>query len=77
MKPSSLKKVRNLYEASADSYAHQCSSGIVSWFLVGVCSWLHGRAAGFKVTRCVVEPVDDFPMDAVHLECKKGTNHDN
>jgi ubiquinone/menaquinone biosynthesis C-methylase UbiE len=29
------------------------------------------REAGFSVTRCVVEPVEDFPMDAVYLEgCK-------
>jgi ubiquinone/menaquinone biosynthesis C-methylase UbiE len=27
--------------------------------------------AGFRVTSCVVVPVEDFPMDAVHLECVK------
>jgi ubiquinone/menaquinone biosynthesis C-methylase UbiE len=27
--------------------------------------------AGFRVLRCSVEPVEDFPMDAVYLECKK------
>ena len=26
------------------------------------------REAGFAITRCVVEPVEDFPMDAVYLE---------
>ena len=29
------------------------------------------EATGFRVTRCVVEPVEDFPMDAVYLECMK------
>lgn len=28
--------------------------------------WVQG--AGFEVTRCVVEPVKDFPMDAIYLE---------
>ena len=32
-------------------------------------SW--AQAAGFSVTRCVVEPVEDFPMDAVYLEAVK------
>lgn len=32
-------------------------------------SW--AQAAGFTVTRCVVEPVEDFPMDAVYLEAVK------
>ena len=27
--------------------------------------------AGFRITRCVVVPVEDFPMDAVHLACEK------
>jgi len=27
--------------------------------------------AGFKISSCVVAPVDDFPMDAVYLECMK------
>jgi ubiquinone/menaquinone biosynthesis C-methylase UbiE len=27
--------------------------------------------AGFQVTRCKVEPVEDFPMDAVYLEAVK------
>lgn len=27
--------------------------------------------AGFEVTRCAVNPVEDFPMDAVYLECRK------
>jgi ubiquinone/menaquinone biosynthesis C-methylase UbiE len=27
--------------------------------------------AGFTVTRCSVEPVEGFPMDAVYLECTK------
>ena len=27
--------------------------------------------AGFRVTRCAVEPVEDFPMDAVYLESMK------
>lgn len=27
--------------------------------------------AGFEVTRCAVEPVEDFPMDAVYFECTK------
>jgi ubiquinone/menaquinone biosynthesis C-methylase UbiE len=26
---------------------------------------------GFTISRCAVEPVEDFPMDAVYLECKK------
>ncbi len=27
--------------------------------------------AGFIVARCTVEPVEDFPMDAIYLECIK------
>jgi SAM-dependent methyltransferase len=27
--------------------------------------------AGFDITRCTVDPVEDFPMDAVYLECRK------
>jgi ubiquinone/menaquinone biosynthesis C-methylase UbiE len=27
--------------------------------------------AGFSVQSCVVEPVEDFPMDAIYLECCK------
>lgn len=27
--------------------------------------------SGFIVTRCTVEPVEDFPMDAIYLECMK------
>lgn len=27
--------------------------------------------SGFIVTQCSVEPVDDFPMDAIYLECIK------
>ena len=27
--------------------------------------------AGFVVSRCVIEPVEDFPMDAVYLVCAK------
>ncbi len=29
------------------------------------------EGAGFSVTRCTVEPVEDFPMDAIYLECVK------
>jgi len=29
------------------------------------------KKAGFIITRCVVEPVEDFPMQATYLECKK------
>ena len=32
-------------------------------------SW--AEKAGFAVTRCVGEAVEDFPMDAVYLECVK------
>jgi len=32
-----------------------------------------GQEAGFSITRCVVEPVEDFPMDAVYLEGVKET----
>ena len=28
-------------------------------------------SAGFEVTRCKVEPVEDFPMDAIYLEASK------
>ena len=31
-----------------------------------IASW--ARAAGFTVTRCVTEPVEEIPMDAVYLE---------
>jgi hypothetical protein len=30
-------------------------------------SWF--EKSGFSVQRCAVEPVEDFPMDAVYLEC--------
>jgi ubiquinone/menaquinone biosynthesis C-methylase UbiE len=29
------------------------------------------ESTGFNVTRCSVEPVEDFPMDAIYLECIK------
>lgn len=35
-----------------------------------ISSWT--EEAGFTVSRCVVEPVEEFPMDAVYLECVKG-----
>ena len=31
-----------------------------------IAAW--AEEAGFVITRCVVEPVEDFPMDAVYLE---------
>ena len=31
-----------------------------------IATW--SREAGFSIIRCVVEPVEDFPMDAVYLE---------
>ena len=34
---------------------------LVSWF----------EKANLSVQRCVVEPVDGFPMDAVYIECRK------
>ena len=34
-------------------------------------TWAQG--AGFAITRCAVEPVEDFPMDAVYLEGVKET----
>ena len=36
----------------------------------GLTEW--ARAAGFIVDRCVVEPVDQMPMDAIYLEGTKG-----
>ena len=36
-----------------------------------LAAWAKG--AGFTITRCVVEPVEDFPMDAVYLEAVKET----
>jgi ubiquinone/menaquinone biosynthesis C-methylase UbiE len=35
-----------------------------------IVSW--ARAAGFTVTRCVVEPVEEMPMDAIYLEADRG-----
>jgi ubiquinone/menaquinone biosynthesis C-methylase UbiE len=32
-------------------------------------SW--AKVAGFEINRCKVEPVEDFPMDAVYLEASK------
>lgn len=32
--------------------------------------------AGFEIARCAVDPVEDFPMDAVYLECKKSQSPD-
>lgn len=29
------------------------------------------ESASFTVTDCVVKPVDDFPMDAIYLHCRK------
>ena len=47
------------------------SSDIVAFRYTGSeLSALAGEA-GFNISRCTVEPVDDFPMDAVHLECIK------
>jgi ubiquinone/menaquinone biosynthesis C-methylase UbiE len=37
------------------------STELASWF----------EEAGLVMQRCVVEPVEDFPMDAVYLECCK------
>ena len=31
-----------------------------------VNSWV--RSAGFEITRCVVEPVEEIPMDAIYVE---------
>ena len=39
-----------------------------------VRAWV--ERADFVVERCVVEPVDDMPMDAVYLEATKGTRPD-
>ena len=35
-----------------------------------IVSW--AQAAGFTVTRCVVDPVEEVPMDAIYLEGVKG-----
>ncbi len=35
-----------------------------------LASW--AKNAGFEISRCAVEPVEGFPMDAVYLECEKG-----
>lgn len=35
-----------------------------------LASW--AETAGYTVSRCVVEPVEDFSMDAIYLECLKG-----
>jgi hypothetical protein len=35
-----------------------------------VRAWV--ERAGFVVERCVVDPVDDIPMDAVYVEATKG-----
>ena len=34
-----------------------------------LASW--AEAVGFTVLQCNVEPVEDFPMDAIYLECVK------
>ena len=34
-----------------------------------LAAWV--RAAGFTIDHCVVEPVDEMPMDAVYLEGTK------
>lgn len=46
-------------------------SDIVAFRYTGpeVVAW--AEEAGFIVSRCVVEPVEGFPMDAVYLECFK------
>jgi len=34
------------------------------------------EAAGFTISRCVVEPVEGFDMDAVYMDCEKGAASD-
>jgi ubiquinone/menaquinone biosynthesis C-methylase UbiE len=46
-------------------------SDVVALRYTGVELSTWTKASGFTVTRCVVEPVEDFPMDAVYLECGK------
>lgn len=48
-------------EASGIIALRYTSTELASWF----------EKANFVVQRCVVEPVEDFPMDAIHLECCK------
>lgn len=48
-------------EKSAIVALRYTSTELTSWF----------EKANFFVHRCVVEPVEDFPMDAVYLECCK------
>jgi ubiquinone/menaquinone biosynthesis C-methylase UbiE len=31
-----------------------------------IASWV--QVAGFAVTRCIVEPIEEIPMDAIYLE---------
>jgi hypothetical protein len=84
MKPSPIDSVRELYRASAASYAALMDSEIDlpvydetlgRWWRSGyattqVTGWV--ERAGFVVDRCVVEPVPEMPMDAIYLEATKG-----
>lgn len=51
------------YGTEADIVAHRYSQADVE-------GWV--EAAGFTVDRCVVDPVEGFPMDAVYLEASRG-----
>ncbi len=56
---SSRAAVQAMYDASADLVALRYRADDLR-------RWTED--AGFRVTRCAVEPVEDFPMDAVYLE---------
>jgi ubiquinone/menaquinone biosynthesis C-methylase UbiE len=51
------------YGAESDIVALRYTSGALTSL---------AEEVGFSVTRCVVEPVEEFPMDAVYLEGTRG-----
>ena len=56
--------------AGAIDYGEESEIVALRYTGAELASWT--EKAGFAVTRCVVEAVEDFPMDAVYLECVKG-----
>jgi len=56
--------------SGAIDYGEEADIVALRYTRAELVSW--AKTAGFVVSRCVVEPVEVFPMDAVYLECVKG-----
>jgi hypothetical protein len=55
--------------AGAIDYGDESNIAALRYRSGELASW--AEETGFTISRCVVEPVDGFPMDAVYLECVK------